>query len=338
MRALNLTMSLLDFLRADANSIEAIAHFGGVSEDALLAAAQKSPQEVVGGAEALTARGIGAEFTRAGLARCIAAHAPQMRNTTAFSWATGAQRDLYLQSENLAAKRAAEAAAAIATRNDVIAEADRLRVAARRYMAEQERIGYTVDFVTALAHVRAQGGEASNPIARHAPGRFWAVGGDVYTFDAGTAVAINTKARNFRGVAYGGGIVTDHPLYDRVAFDLSSTRLSTPAPALYVHRADPVGIIRHADVTHSGVTISGELFSDIDEQARDIATKADRGMPWQLSVGIFPGRVDEIGAGVALTLNGRPAVGPLTVFRDNRIREVSFVPLGADHTTAAEVL
>jgi len=143
-------------------------------------------------------------------------------------------------------------------------------------------------------------------------------------------------ARQFSGTAYGGGVVTDHPFFNRVAFDLSTTKVVTPAPALYSHRPEPVGVIRAATVG-SMIAISGELFSDIDDQAKSIATKADRGMPWQLSVGIYPGHVDEYGQGAKVQLNGQTLDGPLTVFRDNRIREVSFCPLGADHTTEAHV-
>lgn len=158
--------------------------------------------------------------------------------------------------------------------------------------------------------------------------------GDVIRFDAGTPVQV--KARNFKGVAYGGGVVTDHPVWDRVAFDLSTTKVEDRAPVLYMHR-DPVGVLKSATVAQA-ITVLGELFADIDAKAREIADKADRGLPWQLSVGIFPGRVDEIAAGATSVLNGQVVTGPLTVFRDSRIREVSFCPLGADHTTAAEVL
>lgn len=143
-------------------------------------------------------------------------------------------------------------------------------------------------------------------------------------------------ARQFSGTAYGGGIVTDHPYFERVAFDLATTKLATPAPALYQHQPEPIGLIRSATLA-ANIAIAGELFSDVDEQAKSIATKADKGMPWQLSVGIFPGRIEDVRAGSKVDLNGQTFDGPLTVFRDNRIREVSFVSLGADHTTEAHV-
>lgn len=151
-----------------------------------------------------------------------------------------------------------------------------------------------------------------------------------------TAADQQGAARQFSGIAYGGGVVTDHPYFERVAFDLGSTTFATPAPALYQHRPDPVGLIRSATLG-AGIHIAGELFSDVDEQAKAIAAKADKGMPWQLSVGIFPGRIDEVPKDARVDINGQTFEGPLTVFRDNRIREVSFCSLGADHTTTAQV-
>ena len=94
MHAPNLEMSLIDFLAGDQHTIEVIAHFGRVSEDQLMRAAQANPEFVVGGRDALDERGSRAEFTRQGLARCIAAGAPSLRNTGAQSWAFGASRHL----------------------------------------------------------------------------------------------------------------------------------------------------------------------------------------------------------------------------------------------------
>jgi hypothetical protein len=40
------------------------------------------------------------------------------------------------------------------------------------------------------------------------------------------------RSREFSGVAYGGGMVTDHPFLDAVVFDLATTTYRTPTPAL----------------------------------------------------------------------------------------------------------
>lgn len=142
-------------------------------------------------------------------------------------------------------------------------------------------------------------------------------------------------SRRFEGTAYSGGVVTDHPFFEAVAFDLSTTTLKTPAPALFDH-GEPIGVIDTATLDE-GIGISGRLFSDLDGSARKVTQLADHGLPWQLSVGIWPGQIEQVKAGAKVKLNGREMSGPLTVFRQNRVREVSFVALGADDKTSAAV-
>ena len=146
-----------------------------------------------------------------------------------------------------------------------------------------------------------------------------------------------TIPRTFSGVAYSGDVITDHGAFARVAFDLARLKFKTPAPLLSGHdQRTPVGVIKAADVG-SDFVISGDLFSTIDDAAKGIAAKADAGFPWQMSVGIFPGKIEEIPAGTTIELNGRQMDGPLSVFRNSRVREVSFCALGADSQTSATV-
>lgn len=160
-----------------------------------------------------------------------------------------------------------------------------------------------------------------------------------FRFD-GRPTALDTGVRKFSGTAYTGGVITDHPAFDRVAFDLSTTKVQVPAPLLLNH-LDPVGVIRNATAARD-LRVDGDLFADArgaggDERASNVAAMADRGMPWQMSVGIWPGEIDQVKAGAKVSLNGQEFAGPLTVFRQNRVREVSLVALGADDRTSAVV-
>lgn len=146
-----------------------------------------------------------------------------------------------------------------------------------------------------------------------------------------------TSGRTLTGVAYSGGIITDHPHFDRIAFDLASTTVNTPIPLLFCHDHDEaVGVITTA-VIDTAIRIESNLFTGIDETADEIANKADAGMPWQLSVGIWPGEITEIKAGTSINLNGATVTGPLIIFKNNTIREISVVTLGADSNTNANV-
>ena len=106
-------------------------------------------------------------------------------------------------------------------------------------------------------------------------------------------------------------------------------------PALRGHRSSQrAGAINSHSVDYAqGLVISGDLMSN--EFGSQVAQDSDDGFPWQMSVRIEPSSTEEIAAGQAVTVNGKTYQGPITVFRDGRIREVSFCALGADDNTNA---
>ena len=85
------------------------------------------------------------------------------------------------------------------------------------------------------------------------------------------------------------------------------------------------------------ISIAGKLFSAANVKAKEVVDMADAGMPWQMSVGVRPGKIEEFGRGEKVTVNGQNFTGPLTVFRNNRIRETSFTALGAATDTNAQI-
>lgn len=140
--------------------------------------------------------------------------------------------------------------------------------------------------------------------------------------------------RRFDGVAYSGDLVTGHWYWRAVVFDLSSTQAAKNVPALIEHdRSRRCGF--GSLTIGPDIKINGQLLSN--QHGKDVAQDADDGFPWQLSVHIEPGSIEEVAAGTTTTVNGRTFSGPLTVFRNNTIREVSFTPTGADDQTSARV-
>ncbi len=160
-----------------------------------------------------------------------------------------------------------------------------------------------------------------------------------FTFLASASIDAESQAgtdRTFSGVAYGGGVITDHWL-SPCAFDLASMRLDVPIPVLAGHdHEDTIGML-NAAVIGSDVRVSGTLFSSIDDGAKAITAKADKGFPWQLSLGLFPSAIEEVAPGKSYELNGQTVTGPLTVLRGARVREVSFCAVAADSMTSAAV-
>jgi hypothetical protein len=145
-----------------------------------------------------------------------------------------------------------------------------------------------------------------------------------------------TGERTFSGVAYAGGVITDHSWFNAVAFDLSTTTAEAPLPLLFNHHGSPIGVIETVSIG-TQIEIAGRLFADIDDVAKDIAAKADRGIKWQLSVGIFPASTENLNGTQTHSINGQSYTGELALLKNNRIREVSFVTMGADDKTSATV-
>lgn len=156
-----------------------------------------------------------------------------------------------------------------------------------------------------------------------------------FSAPAAFAAGEGDDLRRVEGVAYSGEVVTGHWYWDAVVFDLSGVEDSGRLPLLVDH--DPgkrVGFTElqiGADMRLSG----GRLLNT--PRGQEIAAEADQGFPWQLSVFIQPTRIERVQAGERATINGREVLGPVTVFRASRVREVSFTPTGADHRTQATV-
>lgn len=156
-------------------------------------------------------------------------------------------------------------------------------------------------------------------------------------FDAAPIALAASEAdapRRFDGVAYSGEVIANHYFWGNVVFDLASTRAAERVPILIEHdRKQRAGVGQLA--IDQDIRISGTLLSN--EHGTAVAAEADAGFPWQMSVHIEPGSVEEVAAGIETTINGRSLTGPLTIFRNGLIRETSFTPTGADSRTSARV-
>lgn len=87
----------------------------------------------------------------------------------------------------------------------------------------------------------------------------------------------------------------------------------------------------------NGQVIAEGVISGAGDAAREVTESARNEYPWQASVGGAVLRRENVDAGARVTINGREHVGPLTVVREIRLKEISFVAVGADDTTSARV-
>jgi hypothetical protein len=159
-----------------------------------------------------------------------------------------------------------------------------------------------------------------------------------YHFQAAEAVPIRPaedgkRRRTFSGVAYAGGVV-NHPWWGPVGFDLSTTQAAAKIPVLILHDRDQRAGFAALDIRDDQILVDdGVLLANPHGKA--IAEESDEGFPWQLSVHIEPGRIEEVQPGASAVLNGHDITGPAIIFRDSQIREVSFTPTGVDSDTHA---
>ena len=151
------------------------------------------------------------------------------------------------------------------------------------------------------------------------------------------AVDHPTVSKSFMMTAYTGQVI-DLGGFGRFAFDVSGMKAKAKIPILREHQRDRVvGWSHRAWNDGQNFYIQGQ-FSKSTPDSRETLSLMEEGYPWQCSVGIIPRKVKRLGTDETMELNGGTVSGPLEVWIQSDIGEVSFVSLGADDETAAIAL
>ena len=138
----------------------------------------------------------------------------------------------------------------------------------------------------------------------------------------------------FSGTAYSGGYVPDY----EVVIDMATTTYKSRMPLLDSHmRWEIIGVIEQASTQDHQMQVAGRLFSDMPGSAAErIGQLAQRGVPYEMSVGLYAFTREFVPAGKSVNVNGQTFNGPVNVLRNGQVREVSIVTLGADPRTASK--
>ena len=145
------------------------------------------------------------------------------------------------------------------------------------------------------------------------------------------------KPKRFSMLAYTGGPLILSGFYRPVVIDLAGLTAKAPVPTLRDH--DLSRVVGHADeveLGESSVRVAG-VISGAGPDAAEVVASAARGFPWKASVGARPDKMEFVGEGVTVKVNGRTFTGPLYVARKATLGEISFVALGADRKASAKV-
>lgn len=146
------------------------------------------------------------------------------------------------------------------------------------------------------------------------------------------------RLRHFTMTAYTGGklLLATFPI--PVVVDLSGLKVTAKSrPILRDHDTSRiVGHTESIEVNAGSIRLAG-VISGSNEHAREVADSGDNGFPWQSSIGAAAQRVVFVDRGESVEVNGRRFTGPLYIARQATLREVSFVALGADDQSAAQL-
>ena len=137
----------------------------------------------------------------------------------------------------------------------------------------------------------------------------------------------------FRMVAYTGAVISSD-FWGGVVFDIAGIRTPEKLPALREHGRDrSAGVIDRVWKEDGKLMASGFYLETPD--GRECQSLIRQGFPMQASVGIWCSGVEQVKKGAVAVVNGRTIAGPVAVWREAMVREISFVSLGADSATSA---
>ena len=145
--------------------------------------------------------------------------------------------------------------------------------------------------------------------------------------------------RRFSMTAYTGGKLLLAGFAFPVIVDLSGLKVSSKSrPILRDHDASRiVGHTESIEVNAGSIKLAG-VISGANDHAREVTASGDNGFPWQSSIGANSQRIVFVDQGESVEVNGRKFSGPVYVARQSTLREVSFVALGADDQTIAQLI
>jgi hypothetical protein len=165
-------------------------------------------------------------------------------------------------------------------------------------------------------------------------------GGSAATIAA--AEGAGGKLGTFTGRAYTGVPMRPEGWGTPIVVDLDGVEVPDDQHRPVLRQHDHLQIVGHTGAVTvtpgeaGGIDIAG-VFSGEKQHTDKVTVPAKNGFKWQLSIGADPVATEYLEHGETATVNGREVTGPLTISRQTRLGEVSFVPLGADGNTSATV-
>ena len=149
-----------------------------------------------------------------------------------------------------------------------------------------------------------------------------------------------TKQPTFKINAYNGGVMRLAGWFNPVIIDLAGMKaMSQTIPIFLDHESDRIiGQTSNVKIDAKGVNLEGAITGAADDpDVKKVVGHSKGGFKWQASIGANPTRKEFLEPGKTATVNGQNVTGPLMIARESLLVETSFVAIGADITTSADI-
>lgn len=148
------------------------------------------------------------------------------------------------------------------------------------------------------------------------------------------------KLRRFSMTAYTGGPMQLVGWRYPVVVDLQGLDVGRQRrPILLDHTRDVDFVMGQTDsigVINQQLVVAGQVMGE-SPKARQVIALNDKGFSWQASIGARADQVEFVAEGKTSMANGREFAGPVNIARKATLGEISFVVLGADDNTSAQI-
>ena len=144
------------------------------------------------------------------------------------------------------------------------------------------------------------------------------------------------KRRTFEAEVYSGGRIDNHYYWGRagVVIDLQGLQLKPKTGLVEEHFGGKrVGVATSYEINQT-FKAKGHFLSNA--KAKEIVQDIDEEYPFQMSWWADPESIEEIAPGKTVEVNGQQFTGPLHVFRNVRVHEITICGVGADTQTTIE--
>ena len=142
----------------------------------------------------------------------------------------------------------------------------------------------------------------------------------------------------FRMTAYTGGAMYPRGYRTPVVVDLAGLVVADGNRPILLHH-DTAQIVGHStEISVDATTITAEgIVSGTGAAAQEVIGAGRQGFPWRASIGASVESMEEVEAGSEAEANGQTFQGPVLIARQTTLSEISFVPIGADNATTADI-